>query len=256
MGRITPTVKHIIIINVLLWLATIVFFQYQVIDLNAILAFHYPGSSTFQPWQFLTHMFMHASVGSTGIVIAHILFNMFGVWMFGSPLEQMWGRNKFIFFYISAGLGAVLLQFGYYYYQYQSGMDTFIAAGFTENTVHELLKVVDLGAISNLPPGLLTVAEDMQSVFYGRMLGASGALYGILVAFAFSFPEAELMLIFLPIPIKAKYFVPLLFVGDLFFGFSNYSTGIAHFAHVGGAIAGFIMMWYWKKNSFNKNRWD
>ena len=114
MGRITPTVKFLIIINVILWLATIFLAQASIIDLNAILAFHFPGSPLYQPWQFITHMFMHASVGPTGIVIAHILFNMFGVWMFGSPLEQMWGKNKFIFFYISAGLGAVLLQLGFY----------------------------------------------------------------------------------------------------------------------------------------------
>jgi membrane associated rhomboid family serine protease len=89
------------------------------------------------------------------------------------------------------------------------------------------------------------------------MVGASGALYGVLVAFAFMFPNAELMLIFLPIPIKAKYFVPLILVMDLFFGFSSYSMGpIAHFAHVGGAVTGFLMMWYWKRNQFNQNRWD
>ncbi len=89
------------------------------------------------------------------------------------------------------------------------------------------------------------------------MVGASGALYGVLVAFAFLFPNAELMLIFLPIPIKAKYFVPLILLMDLFFGFSSYSMGpIAHFAHVGGAITGFLIMWYWKRNHFNQNRWD
>jgi membrane associated rhomboid family serine protease len=89
------------------------------------------------------------------------------------------------------------------------------------------------------------------------MVGASGALYGVLVAFAFMYPNAELMLIFLPIPIKAKYFVPLILVMDLFFGFSSYSMGpIAHFAHVGGAVTGFLMMWYWKRNQFNQNRWN
>ena len=89
-----------------------------------------------------------------------------------------------------------------------------------------------------------------------QMVGASGALYGVLVAFAFLFPNTELMIIFLPIPIKAKYFVPILLVGDLFFGFSKYSTGIAHFAHLGGALTGFAIMWYWKKQQFNNNRWD
>ena len=96
----------------------------------------------------------------------------------------------------------------------------------------------------------------MISAFSTPVVGASGAVYGILVAFAFMYPNSELMMIFLPIPIKAKYFVPLIIVGDVFFGFTNTNTGIAHFAHIGGALIGFIMMWYWKKNQFNKNRWN
>jgi membrane associated rhomboid family serine protease len=96
-----------------------------------------------------------------------------------------------------------------------------------------------------------------QTIFNVKMVGASGALYGVLVAFAFLFPNAELMLIFLPIPIKAKYFVPLLLLSDMFFGFTSYSMGpIAHFAHLGGAVTGFAMMWYWKKKQFKNNRWD
>ena len=255
MGRITPTVKYIIIINILLWVGTILLLQGKIADLNSTLAFHYPGSPLYKPWQFLTHMFMHASVDRGGIVFYHILFNMFGVWMFGSPLEQLWGRNKFIFFYISAGFGSVLLQWAFYYYQYQSGMDVFIDAGYSISKVQELL-TYQIDSVSGLAPELINAAESMQSVYYGTMLGASGALYGILVAFAFTYPNSELMLIFLPIPIKAKYFVPLMIAGDLFFGFSSYSTGIAHFAHVGGAVAGFIMMWYWKKNQFNNKRWN
>ena len=95
------------------------------------------------------------------------------------------------------------------------------------------------------------------SAFNGAMVGASGALYGVLVAFAFLFPNARLMLLFPPIPVKAKILVPLLILGDLFFGFTSYSIGpIAHFAHIGGALTGLIMMWYWKKNQFDKNRWD
>jgi len=229
----------------------------QVVDLNNILSFHYPGSPLYKLWQFITHMFMHASIDRTGrIIFYHILFNMVGIWMFGSPLERMWGRNKFLFFYFSAGLGAVLLQLAYNYYQYQSGMDMFNNAGYTVTQVKELLNIVDLRAVPDLSPMLVSVGKEMQGSYYGAMLGASGALYGIIVAFAFSFPNAELMMIFLPIPIKAKFFVPLMILGDLFFGFSDYSTGIAHFAHVGGALFGFLMMWYWKKNQFNGNRWN
>ena len=218
MSRITPYVKNIIIANVVLWLATILLFQYRIYDLNSILALHFFQNENYGIWQFFTHMFMHGTFHPNGqIFFTHILFNMFGVWMFGSPLERAWGSSKFLFFYISAGLGAALVHFAVTY------------------------AMVDVAS---------------PQIIYGQMVGASGALYGILVAFAFMYPNAELMMIFLPIPIKAKYFVPLIIVGDLFFGFSDASTGIAHFAHVGGALVGFLMMWYWKKNQFNQNRWD
>ena len=217
MGRITKTVKAIIIINVILWVITILLFQARIIDLNSIMALHFFESPDYGIWQFITHVFMHASINVNGqIVFTHILFNMVGIWMFGSALEQVWGRNKFLFFYISAGLGAALVHF--------------------------------LVTYSMQP-------SDFELI-NGQMVGASGALYGLLVAFAMSYPNSELMLIFLPIPIKAKYFVPLIIVGDVFFGFTNTNTGIAHFAHIGGALIGFIMMWYWKKNQFNKNRWN
>ena len=102
-----------------------------------------------------------------------------------------------------------------------------------------------------------TEFNQLLNSFHMSMVGASGALYGILVAFAFLFPNAELMIIFLPIPIKAKYFVPILLGSDLFFGFSSYSLGpIAHFAHLGGAVTGYAIMWYWKRQQFNNNRWD
>jgi len=98
--------------------------------------------------------------------------------------------------------------------------------------------------------------DNFLSAYNTPAVGASGAIYGILVAFAFMYSEARLMLIFLPVPIKAKYFVPLLLLGDLIFGIGNVNTGVAHFAHIGGALIGFIMMWYWKKNQFNQNRWN
>ena len=101
-----------------------------------------------------------------------------------------------------------------------------------------------------------STVDTMLTAFNTPAVGASGAIYGVLVAFAFVYSEAKLMLIFLPVPIKAKYFVPLLIAGDLIFGISNVNTGVAHFAHIGGALIGFIMMWYWKKNQFNNKRWD
>lgn len=235
MRSIPETIKQLIIINV------IFYFGSQFIGNLSydILALHYYENEKFLISQFITHMFMHGSP-------SHILFNMFGLWMFGSPLEQMWGRQKFLFFYISCGLGAALLQMFVYYSQIQN-----------------LYQVIELNNLSLSEPQLILnfMSERDYSnaitAFNSVMVGASGAIYGVLVAFAFSFPNSKLMLLFLPFPIKAKFFVPLLILIDLFFGISSFSVGpIAHFAHVGGAIIGLIMVLYWRKNQFNDRRWD
>ncbi len=235
MRSIPETIKQLIIINV------IFYFGSQFIGNLSydILALHYYENEKFLISQFITHMFMHGSP-------SHILFNMFGLWMFGSPLEQMWGRQKFLFFYISCGLGAALLQMLVYYSQIQN-----------------LYQVIELNNLSLSDPQLILnfMSERDYSnaitAFNSVMVGASGAIYGVLVAFAFSFPNSKLMLLFLPFPIKAKFFVPLLILIDLFFGISSFSVGpIAHFAHVGGAIIGLIMVLYWRKNQFNDRRWD
>jgi membrane associated rhomboid family serine protease len=235
MRSIPETIKQLIIINV------IFYFGSQFIGNLGydILALHYYENEKFLISQFITHMFMHGSP-------SHILFNMFGLWMFGSPLEQMWGRQKFLFFYISCGLGAALLQMLVYYSQIQN-----------------LYQVIELNNLSLSDPQLILnfMSERDYSnaitAFNSVMVGASGAIYGVLVAFAFSFPNSKLMLLFLPFPIKAKFFVPLLILIDLFFGISSFSVGpIAHFAHVGGAIIGLIMVLYWRKNQFKNRRWD
>jgi len=177
--------------------------------------------------------------------LMHLVFNMIALWMFGSAMEQIWGQRKFIFFYFSAGLGAVLINSAVSYFQVQSGMQEMIAEGFTQSYINELLA-----------NGRLINGYDWFYTYYGSMLGASGAVYGVLVAFAWYFPNSKLMLIFLPVPIAAKYFVPVLLLGDLIFGFTGAATGIAHFAHLGGAIFGFIMAYFWKKNSANQHRWN
>ena len=235
MRSVPETIKQLIVINI------IFYFGSQFLgDLSYdILALHYFENDKFLISQLITHMFMHGSP-------SHILFNMFGLWMFGSPLEQMWGKQKFLFFYFSAGLGAAALQMFVYNFQVQT-----------------LYDVIELNNLSLSDPDLLlnymSQSDYNQAVssFNSVMVGASGAIYGVLVAFAFSFPNSKLMLLFPPIPIKAKYFVPLLILIDLFFGLSSFSIGsIAHFAHIGGALIGLIMVLYWKKNQFNSNRWD
>ena len=245
MGRVSEIVKHLIIINVIFYIASMVFGELM----YDLFAMHYPKNSSFFLWQPLSHMFMH---GDT----THILFNMFGLWMFGSPLEKMWGKNKFLFFYISAGLGAAALQMIMYYVQFSSISDQIIQLGYGTDSLNKLLNE------GLYDPRILEVVNESDLIdlirnYNSSMVGASGAIYGILVAFALIFPNSELFILFLPFPIKAKFLVPILILGDIFFGFSSYSVGpIAHFAHIGGALTGFLIMWYWKKNQFNKNRWD
>ena len=246
MSRITETVKHLLIINCIFFLATSLYGN----KLYDLFALHYFNNSLFQIWQPITHMFLHGN-------FSHILFNMIGLWMFGSPIEQIWGRNKFIFFYISSGLGAAVLQMIYSYYDFNSIFEILINNGFNSEEILNTIKTRRYNT-----NWLSYISEDqlnhLNESFNLSMVGASGALYGILVAFAFLFPNISLFLLFIPIPIKAKYFVPILIAGDLFFGVSNsFSIGpIAHFAHVGGALSGLVMILYWKKNQFNKNRWD
>ena len=245
MRNLSETVKHLLIINGIFFLATLTLGD-QVYDWFGL---HYVSSPKFEPWQPLTHMFMHGDM-------MHIFFNMFGLWMFGTPLEQMWGRNKFIFFYLSTGLGAAALQMALYYWQVEGVADLIRSLG---GNAADIQRFFSLGELPIYIADQLS-QDELQSgyaSFNAVLVGASGALYGVLVGFAMLFPNAQLMLLFPPIPVRAKYLVPILILADLFFGFTAYSIGpIAHFAHVGGAITGLIMMFYWKKNQFNRNRWD
>ena len=245
MGRITEIVKHLLIINIIFFFASSVLGEVM----YDLFAMHYPNHPNFFIWQPITHMFMHGD-------LTHIMFNMFGLWMFGTPLEQMWGKQKFIFFYISAGLGAVLVQTIIYHIDVVSVNQILSEYGLSKGEIDLFYETGRLNTSLIQSIGEDRLFSGIQS-FKALMVGASGALYGILVAFAMLFPNVQLMLLFPPIPVRAKYLVPILILFDLFFGFTSYSVGpIAHFAHIGGAITGFIMMWYWKKNNFNNKRWD
>lgn len=251
MMQLTETVKQLLIINVIFYIGSTV-----VGDVTYdYLSLYYFENPHFGSWQFITHMFMHAQFPE----IMHILFNMLGLVMFGSAIENFWGAKKFLFFYISCGLGAALLHTLINYYHFSSGLNILIENGFVKQQVLELLKT---GQFDERWKDVLAGGEfnNFLSSYYIPAVGASGALYGILVAFALLFPNASLMLLFLPIPIKAKYFVPFLVASDLYMGISGTSIlgggGIAHFAHVGGALTGLIMAWYWKNNDFNKHRWN
>ena len=247
MGRISDAVKHLLIINILLFIATQVYGD----QMYQWLSLWFPENENFRFWQFVSHMFMHGN-------FMHILFNMYALWAFGSPLEQMWGKNRFFFFYFSAGIGAALIHSGVNYYYFNEGFQAVLNAGVSEADIFSLLNSgqYNTGWYDAAPKNVI---DNFLSAYSSPAVGASGAIYGILVAFGMLFPNAELFLIFVPIPIKAKYFIPALIALDLFSGFTGYSifgAGIAHFAHVGGALFGFIMMWYWKRSQFNNNRWD
>ncbi|SMP21696.1 Membrane associated serine protease, rhomboid family [Flavobacterium hercynium] len=249
MNNMTPVVKQLLIINIIFFIGS------QLVPVSYdYLAMFFPENPNFKPWQPLTHMFMHGG-------ILHIAFNMFAMVSFGSALEHFWGGKKFLFFYISCGLGAILLHTGVNYYFFQDAINTLIANGYQKA---DILQLLNEGKIDIRWQQILSVSqfEGFTGAYIGTVVGASGAIYGLLTAFAFMFPNAELALMFIPVPIKAKYFVPGILAIDLFLGFKgnslfgNGGTGIAHFAHVGGAVAGFLMMWFWKKNQFNNNRWN
>lgn len=251
MSRITETVKVLLIVNVIFFLGS----QFLLPDHGSMFALFFPENGNFKFWQVVTHMFMHDQ-GS----IMHILFNMYALWAFGSPVESMLGRNRFIFFYFSAGLGAALIHTAVLYFNYYEGYNTLIEQGMSSAQIQNALQEISRTGSANFPDVVDgNAAQRMIDAFFTRAVGASGAIYGILVAFGMMFPNVELFLIFVPVPIKAKYFIPALILLDLFSGvtgFSLFGQNIANFAHIGGALFGFIMIWYWKKNSFNQNRWN
>ena len=249
MMRITDTVKHLIIINVLFFVGTLAIGGGNLFyDLFAL---YFPESEKFEFWQIITHMFMHGG-------FMHLAFNMFALWMFGSAVEANLGRNNFLFIYFSAGLGAVLFQVGYNYYDFTTTLNDLMASGFNKPEIIQM--ITENKVASTISGEQLSGLQKAFSIFNGSMVGASGCLMGILAAFGVMNPNAELMMIFLPIPIKAKYFIPGIILLDVISAFSGQSffspSNTAYLAHVGGAIVGFIIMWYWKKNSFNKYRAD
>jgi len=207
--NITDVVKHLIFINIIMFLVTYLFMcEGCLIPFNrGVLALDFPLSKYFEPFQIVTHMFMHADP-------RHLLFNMLGLFFFGPMLEYLWGPKRFLFFYLFVGLGATLISVteGFYIYS-QIGNP-------------------------NFPLGW----------------GASGSIYGVLIAYAMLFPDKVIHLIIPPIPIKARYVALGYIAMDVFFGFSGISTGIGHFAHLGGALTAALLVWYWKSKGKGYSR--
>ncbi len=205
-------VRHLIIINALMFIGTYVILGQEHIDPltgdydnlgRLVLAAFMPGSEHFQPFQIATHMFMHGD-------LMHLAFNMLSLYMFGPMVEAVWGHKRFLFYYLFCGVGSYFLHLGVQWWELsEQGFD--------------------------------------PTMWNGPMLGASGAIFGIYVAFACLFPNQVISLLFPPVSLKAKYFVPIMAGLELFYGVRGYSTGIAHFAHLGGAVFGFILIMIWYK---------
>jgi membrane associated rhomboid family serine protease len=204
-------------------------------------ALYFPENEKFRVWQLVTNMFMHGG-------FAHLVFNMYGLYAFGSLLEQLWGTKRFVLFYFLCGIGASAIYLLVNYYKFHALVDDFLARGIDKGSILHLLdtREFDKALFSSIPEEQLST---IFSIFNYPALGASGAIYGVLVAFGMMFPNVKLMLIFLPVPIPAKFFIPALVALDLFSGVTGVSIfggGIAHFAHIGGALIGFLLMLYWR----------
>ena len=242
MPKQTPAVLGLIIANAILFVLTYMVPGNQDAMLENMALFH-PSDARFAPWQFLTSLFMHGS-------FTHIFFNLFAVHGFGSVLESRWGAKRFLSFYFAAGLGAGIIHVLVNTFQQAPLMDQLTAAGLSEKTIALYIDAIQAGF--QVPLGEHTQTLHALAELFRPVVGASGAVYGILVAFACLHPNAKLMLIFLPVPVAAKYFVPALLLFDLFSGvtgFQLFSVGIAHFAHLGGALIGFLLMLLWRKSN-------
>lgn len=227
-------IKVLIIVCTVLYVITY-FVPGLKVPMVETLALYFPLQENFRIWQFVTNMFMHGSLG-------HIFFNMYALWAFGSPLEQIWGRKKFYIFFFLAGIGAALIYTLINYFKFNNIYNDLIASGMTSDQISNFLRM----PIETVGEGKI---QELKEIYRIPVVGASGAIYGVLVAFGILFPNAKLFLIFLPVPIAAKYFIPALIALDLFSGvtgFSIFGGGIAHFGHVGGAIIGLLLMWYWR----------
>ena len=219
MANVPTVTRNLIIINVIVFIATLINENFMV----TTFAMFYPASQYFHSWQILTHMFMHGGFW-------HILFNMYTLWMFGSVLERMIGEKKFLIFYFVCGLGAVALHTGVEYLQAQ-------------------------GYMAAMAEGSATAAQSYAALKMTPVLGASGAIYGVIIGYAMLFPESRLTLLFPPVTLSAKWMVVIFAVAELLFGITGSVVSIAHFAHLGGMLFGWLLIKYWRKKGtlFDRN---
>ena len=211
-----PVVKNLLILNGLFFLGTVVL-ESRGLDLVGMLGLFFPASPFFEPFQLFSHLFMHGSFG-------HLFSNMLALWMFGTPMENLWGPKRFLTYYLITGLGAAACHLGVMAWDYS-----------------QVLPFAELGdgeAIAYL-----------NQLFASPTVGASGAVFGLLLAYGMTFPNQEIYVYFL-LPIKAKYFVAIYGLFELFSGLSNTGSNIAHFAHLGGMLFGFLLIKRWRSNAY------
>lgn len=266
-----PTiVKNIIIINVLVVLLQFTLGKYN-IDLGNYLGLHYWQSKHFGWWQFLTHMFVHGDPYDVSQTVMHIFSNMFALWMFGSILENLWGPKRFLIFYLVCGVGAAFCHLGVLTFEFMRFHNDFIIyqkhpdlTNFTQfiNTHHlkdneGFMKIFEFWNNNPLCNNCTDMSKQLINEYYSLMInentvGASGAVFGVLFAFGYLFPNT-LLYVYFAIPVKAKYFVALYALFELYSGIKN-SAGdnIAHFAHLGGMLFAFILLRMWNKNVRNQ----
>ena len=240
----TPTVvKNLVIINAIVFGVMLIGDgRFLGMDMTETLGLHYIGSPAFEPWQLITHMFMHGG-------LSHIFMNMFGLFMIGSPLEYHWGSKRFLNFYLICGLGGAALNIGVQAWEYEQLAQWLSVDQIEQVREHGRAALVDLVMGGE---GFRNEAmNQMAGILHTPMVGASGAIFGILAAFGILYPNVELMIIFFPVPIKAKWFVLLYGAYEFYAGYAGLmgtgSDNVAHFAHIGGGLAGVALALLWRR---------
>ncbi|KAA0129772.1 rhomboid family intramembrane serine protease [Chryseobacterium sp. SN22] len=249
-NTIPSITRNIIIINIVVYVISNFLFPQLYNTLSAF----YPFSPNFRSWQTITHMFMHAKIGD-GIGIMHILFNMFTLFSFGPILEQSLGEKRYLILYFVSGLGAFFLFNLWNFIEIQQIVSGLEGLGLNASEIYAKSAINYSGdlKISATNAEGQALSQQLYVALRTPMLGASGAIFGVIAAFATLYPEAKIAIMFIPIPVKVKYVLPVVIIGSIYLGISGDGGGVAHLAHVGGAIAGFILAKIWKKHLYRFN---
>lgn len=234
--HLTPVTRNIIILNVIVYVLA------NFINRDAAYAYFsafFPTSPLFKSWQIVTHMFMHGG-------LMHIAFNMLTFASFGPVLERFLGEKKFLILYFLSGLGAFFLFNLWQFLKIYQMAQPLIAEGYT-------LSDILVGNFGDFPQNLYSNAKEIANILSTPMVGASGAIFGVIAAFSTLYPNAEMLIMFIPFPIKAKVLLPIVIIGSLFLGINDTGGNIAHFAHIGGAIMGYLLVKLWGRNRYRIN---